>query len=44
MTLIVRDADAAMNLLIGEGEAPFVLGSVSDTPGVTIADEARLFA
>jgi phosphoribosylformylglycinamidine cyclo-ligase len=44
MTLIVSDADAAMEVLIGEGEAPFRLGTVSAMPGVTIADEAGLFA
>jgi phosphoribosylformylglycinamidine cyclo-ligase len=44
MTLIVRDPDAAMEVLIREGEAPFELGSVSATPGVVILDEARLFA
>jgi phosphoribosylformylglycinamidine cyclo-ligase len=44
MTLIVSDADAAMEVLIDEGEAPFRLGTVSAMPGVTIADEAGLFA
>jgi len=44
MTLIVSDAEAASELLIREGEAPFLLGQVSATPGVRIADEARLFA
>jgi phosphoribosylformylglycinamidine cyclo-ligase len=44
MTLIVSDADAAMEVLIREGEAPFLLGEVSATPGIAIADEARLFA
>jgi phosphoribosylformylglycinamidine cyclo-ligase len=44
MTLIVSDADAAMEFLVREGEAPFRLGTVSATPGVTIADAAGLFA
>jgi phosphoribosylformylglycinamidine cyclo-ligase len=44
MTLIVSDAEAATELLIREGEAPFLLGQVSTMPGVSIADEARLFA
>jgi phosphoribosylformylglycinamidine cyclo-ligase len=44
MTLIVSDADAATEILIREGEAPFRLGTVSATPGVAIADEAGLFA
>jgi phosphoribosylformylglycinamidine cyclo-ligase len=44
MTLVVSDADAAIEILIGEGEAPFRLGTVSATPGVAISDEAGLFA
>jgi phosphoribosylformylglycinamidine cyclo-ligase len=44
MTLIVSDADAAMDVLISEGEAPFRLGTVSAGPGVTITDQAGLFA
>ena len=44
MTLVVSDADAAIEVLIGEGEAPFRLGTVSATPGVAISDEAGLFA
>jgi phosphoribosylformylglycinamidine cyclo-ligase len=44
MTLIVSDAEAVMEILIREGEAPFRLGTVSGAPGVTIADEAGLFA
>ena len=44
MTLVVSDADAAIEVLIGEGEAPFRLGAVSATPGVAISDEAGLFA
>jgi phosphoribosylformylglycinamidine cyclo-ligase len=44
MTLIVSDAEAAMEILIREGEAPFRLGTVSATPGVAIAGEAGLFA
>ena len=43
MALIVGDADAAMEVLIREGEAPFLLGKVSANPGISIADEARLF-
>jgi phosphoribosylformylglycinamidine cyclo-ligase len=44
MTLIVSDAEAAMEFLIREGEAPFRLGTVSGAPGVAIAGEAGLFA
>jgi phosphoribosylformylglycinamidine cyclo-ligase len=44
MTLIVTDADAAMEVLIREGEAPFVIGKVNTKPGLAIADEAWLFA
>jgi phosphoribosylformylglycinamidine cyclo-ligase len=44
MTLIVSDAEAATEILVREGEAPFVLGKVSATAGVAIADQARLFA
>ena len=44
MTLIVSDAEAAMAFLVREGQAPFRLGTVSAAPGVTIADEAGLFA
>jgi phosphoribosylformylglycinamidine cyclo-ligase len=44
MALIVSDADAAMEVLVGEGEAPFLLGQVVAGQGVSILDEARLFA
>jgi phosphoribosylformylglycinamidine cyclo-ligase len=44
MTLIVTDAEAAMDVLVAEGEAPFLLGNVSAEPGITIANEAGLFA
>ena len=44
MTLIVSDADAAMEVLIREGEAPFLLGKVRSTPGIAIKDEVLLFA
>ena len=44
MTLIVSDAQAAMALLHEAGEAPFVLGQVTGTPGVVIAGQERLFA
>jgi phosphoribosylformylglycinamidine cyclo-ligase len=44
MTLIVSDAAAATEILVREGEAPFLLGHVADRPGIVIADEARLFA
>ncbi|GLR68153.1 phosphoribosylformylglycinamidine cyclo-ligase [Acidocella aquatica] len=44
MTLIVSDADAAMALLREAGEAPFLLGHVTDQPGVVIAGQESLFA
>jgi phosphoribosylformylglycinamidine cyclo-ligase len=44
MALIVSNAAAAMDVLIEAGEAPFLLGTVSAAPGITIVDEARLFA
>ncbi|MDE8346303.1 MAG: phosphoribosylformylglycinamidine cyclo-ligase [Acidocella sp.] len=43
MALIVRNAQTAMALLRDAGEAPFVLGQVTATPGITIAGEALLF-
>ena len=43
MTLIVSDAEAAMNILREAGEEPFLLGLVTDTPGIEIADEALIF-
>jgi phosphoribosylformylglycinamidine cyclo-ligase len=36
MTLIVSDADAATSLLREAGEAPFRIGTVTDTPGIVI--------
>ncbi|NNM56717.1 phosphoribosylformylglycinamidine cyclo-ligase [Acidocella sp.] len=44
MTLIVSDAGAAMTLLREAGEAPFLLGHVTDRPGVVIAGQESLFA
>ncbi|MDD2795423.1 phosphoribosylformylglycinamidine cyclo-ligase [Acidocella sp.] len=44
MTLIVSDAGAAMALLREAGEAPFLLGHVTDRPGVVIAGQESLFA
>jgi phosphoribosylformylglycinamidine cyclo-ligase len=44
MALIVSNAEAAIAALVEEGEAPFVLGTVSAAPGITIAGEAGLFA
>ena len=44
MTLIVSDAQAAMALLREAGEAPFLLGHVTDRPGVVIAGQESLFA
>jgi phosphoribosylformylglycinamidine cyclo-ligase len=44
MTLIVSDAGAATALLEAAGEAPFLLGYVTDTPGIEIAAQSELFA
>ncbi len=44
MALIVTDAEAAKEVLIREGEAPFLLGRVTAETGISIADEAKLFA
>jgi phosphoribosylformylglycinamidine cyclo-ligase len=44
MTLIVSDAAAAMDVLRQQGEAPFLLGQVTDRPGIEISDTERLFA
>ncbi|WP_298264059.1 phosphoribosylformylglycinamidine cyclo-ligase [Acidocella sp.] len=44
MTLIVADAAAAMAELRAAGEAPFLLGVVTDTPGVVIEGTDQLFA
>jgi phosphoribosylformylglycinamidine cyclo-ligase len=43
MTLIVRDAEAAMALLREAGEAPFLLGEVTSSPGIEITGQERLF-
>ncbi|MDR3521430.1 MAG: phosphoribosylformylglycinamidine cyclo-ligase [Acidocella sp.] len=43
MALIVSDAEAAMNILREAGEEPFLLGLVTDTPGIEIANEALIF-
>jgi phosphoribosylformylglycinamidine cyclo-ligase len=43
MTLIVSDAEAAMALLRELGEAPFLLGEVTDQPGIVIENQDRLF-
>jgi phosphoribosylformylglycinamidine cyclo-ligase len=44
MTVIVTDEAAAMAVLMAAGEAPFRLGVVTATPGVTIDGTERLFA
>jgi phosphoribosylformylglycinamidine cyclo-ligase len=44
MTLIVTDAEAAMAELRAAGEAPFLLGYVTDQPGVVIDGVEKLFA
>jgi phosphoribosylformylglycinamidine cyclo-ligase len=44
MTLIVTDASAAIALLEAAGEAPFLLGHVTDVPGVVIDSIESLFA
>lgn len=44
MALIVSDAGAAMALLRDAGEAPFLLGHVTDQPGIEIEGVERLFA
>ena len=44
MTLIVTDAEAAMAVLRAAGEAPFLLGHVTDKPGVVIEGTEKLFA
>jgi phosphoribosylformylglycinamidine cyclo-ligase len=44
MTLIVSDAEAAMVLLRAAGEAPFLLGHVTDKPGMEIEGTDKLFA
>jgi phosphoribosylformylglycinamidine cyclo-ligase len=44
MTLIVSDAQAAMAELRAAGEAPFLLGTVTDQPGIVIEGTEKLFA
>ncbi len=44
MTLIVSDAAAAMAVLRQQGETPFLLGHVTDQPGIEISGTERLFA
>ncbi len=44
MALVVSDEKAAMAALQAAGEAPFLLGHVSDTPGVVIENKALLFS
>jgi phosphoribosylformylglycinamidine cyclo-ligase len=44
MALIVSDAEAAMDTLRAAGEAPFLLGHVTDQPGIVIEGQDRLFA
>jgi phosphoribosylformylglycinamidine cyclo-ligase len=44
MTVIVSDADAAMDLLRGAGESPFLLGTVTDQSGIVIDGLESLFA
>jgi len=43
MTLIVSDAAAALALLRNAGESPFVLGVVTDQPGIVIEGTEKLF-
>lgn len=44
MALIVSDADAAMAMLRTAGEQPFLLGEVTNKPGIGIEGQERLFA
>ncbi len=44
MCLVVSDAEAAMAALRAEGEEPFLLGQVTDTPGIVIEGTETLFA
>jgi phosphoribosylformylglycinamidine cyclo-ligase len=44
MALIVSDRDAALAALREAGESPFVLGEVTDVPGIEIAGAESLFA
>ncbi|MDR3504609.1 MAG: AIR synthase-related protein, partial [Acidocella sp.] len=44
MTLIVSDAEAATKVLREAGEQPFLLGHVSDKPGIVIEGTEKLFA
>jgi len=42
MALVVTDHEAAVDVLRGLGEAPFLLGHVSDEPGIVIENEKSL--
>jgi phosphoribosylformylglycinamidine cyclo-ligase len=44
MTLIVSDAQRAMEELRAAGEAPFLLGQVTGQPGIVIEGTEKLFA
>ncbi len=44
MTLIVTDADKSSEMLRAEGEQPFLLGHVTDQPGIVVEDKDKLFA
>jgi phosphoribosylformylglycinamidine cyclo-ligase len=44
MALVVTEHEAAIAALRDAGEAPFILGRVSDQPGVVIEAEEQLFA
>lgn len=44
MTLIVSDAAQAMEALRAAGEQPFLLGKVTDQPGIVIENQDKLFA
>jgi phosphoribosylformylglycinamidine cyclo-ligase len=43
MALITGDAEAAMALLRSEGEAPFLLGDVTDKPGIETSGLEKVF-
>ena len=44
MCLVVTDAEAAIAALRAEGEEPFLLGQVTDAPGIVIEGTEKLFA
>jgi phosphoribosylformylglycinamidine cyclo-ligase len=44
MALVVTDGEAALAALRDAGETPFLLGHVSDEPGVVIENQAQLFS